>query len=86
MVGVRRVVDYSVRHLKIAVKKSAMKGATLLRAHEIWISDVVVSVHPGMMSWAEGAKVGAKRRIVDRERLPQGLEQVCSTTYRHFTS
>src|SRR6266404_5400917 len=83
---IRRIEDYSVVQLKIAVQKSPMKRATLLRAHEIGISYIVVSVHPRMMTWAEGAKAGAKRRIVHRERLPHGLEQVCSTTYRHSAS
>jgi hypothetical protein len=83
---IRRIVDRSVVHLKIAVQKAPMKRATLLRAHEIWISYVVVSVHPRIMSRAEGVNVGAKQRIVHRERLPQGLEQVCSRTDRRSAS
>ena len=86
MICIRRIVDYSVVQVKIAVQKAPMKRATLFRTHEIWITYVVVSVHPRIMARAEGAKVGAKRRIIHRERLPHGLEQVCSTACRHSAS
>jgi hypothetical protein len=43
-----------------------MKRATLFRAHEIGISNVLVSIHARMMTWAERTNVGPKLGIGHR--------------------
>ncbi len=80
--GIRRKLDYPVVHLEVSVLKAPMKRATLLWAHVLGISYVLIPIHLRMMTRAERTNIATEQWAGHRERLPQALEQVCSTAYR----